>query len=309
VPSTQAVLSDHEIEALVGDFVLAARLAQQAGYAFVDIKHCHGYLGHEFLSAVDRPGTLYGGSLENAHAIPPRDRGGHSFAGAGPAGWCAGQRRGLDPLSCRQADASANRSRWNEAVPYRHAFGGDGSGLGVDLAEPVPASRHAGGSRHSSGLRLGRQSLLQSASSSGRRFFFPPSDGYLPPRRPLARSVLPTGRDGAAQGASTGPGIVGSGYSYLQDWLPQVAQAVVHAGRADFVGLGRVALSYPELPADVLAGRPLRRKLVCRTFSDCTTAPRGGLVSGCYPLDSYYKSLPEAQELARLKSGDPDVSP
>src|ERR1019366_2128058 len=29
-----------------------------------EIKHCHGYLGHEFLSAVTRPG-LYGGSLEN----------------------------------------------------------------------------------------------------------------------------------------------------------------------------------------------------------------------------------------------------
>jgi 2,4-dienoyl-CoA reductase-like NADH-dependent reductase (Old Yellow Enzyme family) len=30
----------------------------------VDIKHCHGYLGHEFLSSFDRPGK-YGGSFEN----------------------------------------------------------------------------------------------------------------------------------------------------------------------------------------------------------------------------------------------------
>jgi len=64
LPQTQAVLSDAEIEALVADFVRAARLAQQAGFDFVDIKHCHGYLGHEFLSAVDRPGP-FGGSLEN----------------------------------------------------------------------------------------------------------------------------------------------------------------------------------------------------------------------------------------------------
>ena len=28
----------------------------------------------------------------------------------------------------------------------------------------------------------------------------------------------------------------------------------------DFVGLGRMVLSYPELPADVLAGAPLQRK-------------------------------------------------
>ena len=56
-----------------------------------------------------------------------------------------------------------------------------------------------------------------------------------------------------------------------------MAQAVVREGWADFVGLGRMVLAYPELPADVLAGRPLRRKKICRTFSDCTTAPRNGL--------------------------------
>jgi hypothetical protein len=43
------------------------------------------------------------------------------------------------------------------------------------------------------------------------------------------------------------------------------------------------------------------RKRICRTFSDCTTAPRNGLVSGCFPLDPYYKSLPEAAELKEIK--------
>ena len=95
--------------------------------------------------------------------------------------------------------------------------------------------------------------------------------------------------------------IVGSGYSYLQEWLPNVGQAVVRTGAADFVGLGRMALSYPELPADVLAGRPLRRKQICRTFSDCTTAPRNGLPSGCYPLDPFYKGSEEAVRLAAIK--------
>jgi NADPH2 dehydrogenase len=40
---------------------------------------------------------------------------------------------------------------------------------------------------------------------------------------------------------------------------------------------------------------------VCRTFSDCTTAPRNGLVSGCYPLDEFYKSRPERSALASAK--------
>ncbi len=96
---------------------------------------------------------------------------------------------------------------------------------------------------------------------------------------------------------------MGSGYTYLQDWLPHVAQRVVRGGGADFVGLGRMVLSYPELPADVLSGRPLARKRVCRTFSDCTTAPRNGIVSGCFPLDPYYKNRPEREQLAGAKSG------
>jgi hypothetical protein len=81
-----------------------------------------------------------------------------------------------------------------------------------------------------------------------------------------------------------------------------VAQATVRKGMADFAGLGRMALSYPDMVADVLTGRPLQRKRICRTFSDCTTAPRHGWVSGCYPLDECYRERPEAGQLRRLAS-------
>ena len=92
---------------------------------------------------------------------------------------------------------------------------------------------------------------------------------------------------------------VGSGYSYLQEWLPNVAQGVLRSNWVDSIGLGRMVLSYPELPRDVLAGNMMRRKKVCRTFSDCTTAPRNGMVSGCYPLDDFYKKRPEREKLKR----------
>ena len=60
-------------------------------------------------------------------------------------------------------------------------------------------------------------------------------------------------------------------------------------------------LSYPELPRDVLRGRKIEKPLLCRTFSDCTTAPRNGLVSGCYPSDPEYERRAEARVLARLE--------
>jgi hypothetical protein len=96
--------------------------------------------------------------------------------------------------------------------------------------------------------------------------------------------------------------LVGSAYSYLQEWLPHVGQHNVREGFCDFVGLGRIALSYPDLPADLLSGAPLKRARFCRTFSDCTTGPRLGLVSGCYPLDRFYAGRPEAIQIRDLRT-------
>ena len=61
-------------------------------------------------------------------------------------------------------------------------------------------------------------------------------------------------------------------------------------------------LSYPEMPLDVISGRQLQKKLICRTFSDCTTAPRKGLPSGCYPLDEYFKQSETGVQLKRIKA-------
>ena len=64
VTSDSQVLTDTELDDLIGDFVRAARVAWNAGADFVDIKHCHGYLLHELLGAHTRGGR-YGGSFEN----------------------------------------------------------------------------------------------------------------------------------------------------------------------------------------------------------------------------------------------------
>ena len=52
----------------------------------------------------------------------------------------------------------------------------------------------------------------------------------------------------------------------------------------------------------MLAGAPLRRNAFCRTFSDCTTGPRMGLVSGCFPLDPFYAARPEAVKIRDVRT-------
>ncbi len=298
LPPSYPLLTDDEIKSLVEDFIRAAKLAQAAGFAFVDIKHCHGYLGHEFLSAVDRAGG-YGGSFEN------RTR----FLREVAAGIRAETSRLELAVRFSAFDFAPFRPNANgvgepetiAAGAYRHAFGADESGLHIDLREPrafldvlvdlkIQLVCVTGGSPYYT-PHIQRPAL------------FPPSDGYQPPEDPLvgvARQIEVTSQ---LKQHCLQLLFVGSGYSYLQEWLPRVAQNVIRTGRADFVGLGRMVLAYPELPADVLNGKPLQRKHICRTFSDCTTAPRNGLPSGCYPLDDYYKTKPEAATLVRLKQG------
>jgi 2,4-dienoyl-CoA reductase-like NADH-dependent reductase (Old Yellow Enzyme family) len=296
----QPVLSDDDIAHLVDDFVRAARQAQRAGFAFVDLKHCHGYLGHEFLSAVDRPGR-YGGTFENRTRFLREIVAGIRALAPGliigvrvsAVDWIP-FRPGLDGLG-EPEPFGGNLTNGH----YPYAFGGDGSGLGIDLTEPVAFLRLL----ESLGIRLVCISVGSPYYNphKQRPALFPPSDGYLPPEDPVIEVSQQIAITAQLKRQFPALAIVGSGYSYLQEWLPHVAQAVVRTGQADFVGLGRIVLSYPEMPADLLAGRPMQRKRICRTFSECTTAPRNGLVSGCYPLDPFYKALPEAELLAQIK--------
>jgi 2,4-dienoyl-CoA reductase-like NADH-dependent reductase (Old Yellow Enzyme family) len=131
---------------------------------------------------------------------------------------------------------------------------------------------------------------------------YPPSDGYQPAHDPLidvARQIDVVRQIRAR--ASKNLVIIGSAYSYLQEFLPHVAQAVVREGWTDMVGLGRVSLSYPAILSDAARIGSLEKKLICRTFSDCTTAPRNGLISGCYPLDKYYSAKSEFAALKEIK--------
>jgi 2,4-dienoyl-CoA reductase-like NADH-dependent reductase (Old Yellow Enzyme family) len=296
ITSDNAIFSDAEIDDLIGDFTRAAVRAEAAGFQFVDLKHCHGYLGHEFLSAVTRPGR-YGGSFEN------RTRFLRELV-AGIRRDAPGLKLGvrLSAFDLLPFKMGADKRGVPESIEgrYPHAFGGDADDpLQINLAETFQFLD-----------LLGQLNIKLVCTTAGSPYYnphiqrpamFPPSDGYQPPEDPLAgvaRQIRVTAELKARYPQLC---LVGSGYTYLQEWLPHVGQHQVRTGQVDFVGIGRLVLSYHDLPFDVIRGNPLQTKRICRTFSDCTTGPRNGLVSGCYPLDPFYKTHPQAEELKTFK--------
>jgi 2,4-dienoyl-CoA reductase-like NADH-dependent reductase (Old Yellow Enzyme family) len=300
------VLTDGEVESIIEEFHLAAGIADKLGFNFVDIKHCHGYLGHEFLSAHTRPGK-YGGSFENrTRFLREVVQGIRSGA---PQLRIGVRVSAFDTVPFYPDPAQSHGGRLGPGIPephahllpYRWGFGVDaGDPTQPDLNEPIQLLAL---------LEKLQVRLVNLTAGSPyynphvqRPALYPPSDGYASPEDPLvgvARQML-----AALTLKQKFPNLVlvGSGYSYLQDFLPHVAQAALREGWIDCVGLGRMVLAYPEILLDAGEGRALQHKRVCRTFSDCTTAPRNGLPSGCYPLDAHYKNSPMAAQLAQIKA-------
>jgi 2,4-dienoyl-CoA reductase-like NADH-dependent reductase (Old Yellow Enzyme family) len=304
-PNGVRIVTDEELAQLEDDFAAAARLARDAGFAFVDVKACHGYLGHELLGARGRSGP-YGGSLENRSRF---------------------MRRVIERIRAQVPGLQVVvRLSVFDMVPYRKRRDGIGE------PEPLESERSTLDAQLSTGFgvvesderldaaldepravlrmleRLGVRWICVTAGSPyynphiQRPAAFPPLDGYEPPEDPLRGVARQIRAAALLKRGFPNLVFVGSAYSYLQEWLPHVAQHNVREGLCDLVGLGRIVLSYPGLPADVLAGAPLRRNAFCRTFSDCTTGPRLGLVSGCFPLDPFYVARPEAIRIRDVRT-------
>jgi len=299
------LLSDPDIDSIIEKFCNAAATAQKLGFDFVDVKHCHGYLGHELLGAQTRDGC-YGGSFENRTRFLRNVVAG--IRATAPGLGIGVRVSAFDMIPYRHDPARSTKAKlgpgipesYQEMLPYRFGFGVKASNpVDIDLAESLEFL-----------ALLERLGIYLVNITGGSPYYnphiqrpalYPPSDGYGPPEDPLigvARQMEVTRR---LKQKFPNLIFVGSAYSYLQEFLPNVAQAAVRMGWVDSVGLGRMVLTYPELLWDAIEGRPLDRKRICRTFSDCTTAPRNGLPSGCYPLDSYYKESEEAARLLEVK--------
>jgi 2,4-dienoyl-CoA reductase-like NADH-dependent reductase (Old Yellow Enzyme family) len=258
-PADQPLLTDGELYELIDDYVTSAGIIAECGFDFVDLKACHGYLGHELLGAYERPGE-FGGSFENRtrflRTIVEKVR------ANSPDLKLALRLSAFDTVIHGAGEDGVGRPLTSE--PARFWFGTDETGHKIDLSEPIrllTTMRDMGvdlicitGSSSLNSWHLQRPALKTKPGE------------YQTPENPLVGVARHIGVTSRLRESVPGITTVGSGYSYLQRWLPNVAQAAVRSGMTDLVGIARMHLAYPRFISDVLDGRPLETEAMEKAF-------------------------------------------
>ncbi len=259
------VISDEELDALQDAYVETARLAAEAGFDAVDVKSCHRYLVSELLASFTRENSRYGGGYDNRTrflretAAKIRDALGESIE-----------------VTCRL--------NVYDGIARPYGWGADARDAGrCDLTEPIRLV----GELKAAGF--GGVNI-----TVGNPYWNPhvnrPADWMIadwpdPPEEPLVgvARILHVVRD--VQQAHPDLPVVGSGYTWLRQYVPQFAAGAISAGWASLVGLGRGALAYPDFARDILRKGAMDPHKVCVLCSSCTQIMRDGGRSGCVVRD------------------------
>ena len=303
VAADTPLISDDELKGLVDHYVVAAKLAVAVGFDFIDVKQCHRYLLNELLGACNRPGP-FGGSFENRTRLA-RDIF-RAIRAEVPAHIILATRLNVyDGIPFRKRMACRSRG----LLPLTNGWGmAEQDPFAVDLTEPLRWIAEMRGL----GVTLINATMGNPYAQPhiGRPFEYPPPDGYESPEHPLIGVDRHFRATASIQRAHPDLALVGTGYSYLQEFLPLAAAANIRDGHVSLVGIGRAALAQPDLVRQLRDTGKLDRKRICRTFSYCTALmrakdhPLGQFPTGCPPFDKdgYGEVWKEVQQLQVKKS-------
>lgn len=287
VDESYPLLTDDDLKRIEDKYVAAAKLAEAIGVDFVDIKQCHRYLLSELLAAKNRAGE-YGGSLENRTRLVRNVV--QRIREECPNLVIATRMNGYDGIPYQGAGDDFIGEPCPHELPLQTAFGTNPHDhLQEDLTEPLAVARllkEWGVSmiNISNGNPYANPHIVRPAE-------FPPTDGYHAPEHPLIGVARHFRIASQIQAAVPDIPVVGSGYSWLQDFAMHAAAANVEQGKISIVGMGRATLSQPEFARQLQEEGKLKRKTVCRTFSYCTNLmrtkdhPLGQYPTGCPPFD------------------------
>ena len=260
------IVTDEYLKALEEKYGRAARLAQEAGFDGVDIKACHRYLLSELLSARNRGGK-YGGSFENRIRLL------------------------LNIIEAVKAEVGSDMivaSRFNafDVHPYPYGFGSAEDGSDVwDDREPVALTQRM--------VAAGVGLLSASAGNPyyrrpnvTRPFDLPTEGGELPPEHPMQSVARLFAVTKTIQQAAGSVPVVGTGYSWLRQFIPYAAAANLQDHACKMVGLGRSSIAYPDAPADLFRDGCFHAEKCCVACSKCTQIMRDHGETGCVIRDS-----------------------
>lgn len=259
------VITDEYLDNLQEKYVEAAVLAREAGFDGIDIKACHRYLVSELLASYTREGK-YGGSLENRARFL------------------------LNVIKKIRAAAGndfiiATRINVFDAHPYPYGFGVNRDDfLKPDMTEPLALVKMI--------VAVGADLLSNSSGNPyfrypyfTRPFDTPAIGGDLPNEHPLESVARIFALSREIQAAAGDIPVVGSGYSWLRQFLANAGAANLADGYAKLVGLGREAFAYPDAPYDILTRGFMEPKKTCITCSKCTQIMRWHGRTGCVIKD------------------------
>lgn len=307
VDDSYPLLPDDELKHIEDLYLDAVRLAYKIGVDFIDIKQCHRYLLSELLASKNREGD-YGGSLENRTRLVRnvilriRDE----F----PELVIATRMNAYDGIPYHGQGDDFIGAPCPHELPLQTAFGTNADDhLHEDLTEPLQLAEWlvewgVGLINVSAGNPYSNPHVVRPAE-------FPPIDGYHAPEHPLIGVARQFRIAGKIQAAVPDVPVIGSSYSWLQEYAMHAAAANVAAGHVAVVGMGRATLSQPDFAKLLQEQGHMDRKRVCRTFSYCTNLmrtkdhPLGQYATGCPPFDkeAYGPLWKEAEPKLKKQGG------
>ncbi|MCX6254150.1 MAG: hypothetical protein NTV31_06680 [Bacteroidia bacterium] len=255
------VLTDDDLKRIQDQYVTAAKLAANSGFDAIDIKACHGYLIIELLAARSRRKSIYGGE-------DPANR----------------FRFMLETIGRIKAEIPGKiiTTRLNISDLYQGGFGVDKDNR-PDFSESILLVEEL----RARGIKLINISM-------GSPYVNPhvtrPYDNPLPGQQIPAEHPL-EGVYKMIEGTSLFQKrfpelfFIGSAYSYLRQFAPNVGAAVLKNGDASFIGLGRSSFAYPSLPLDLIKHGKAHPSKTCITCSGCTRLISNQRPGGCVIRD------------------------
>ena len=255
----ERILSDEQLKRYSEAYAPAARLAMEAGFDGVDVKCCHRYLACELLSAYTRPGA-YGGSYEN------RTR----FLTEALSAASSEIGKGFLTVRLNAYDGFA--------YPYGWGVKQDGS-LEVDLTEPIKLIGEI-----SKRFNIPLINITMGNPYKNPHVNRPYDHGnYVPDEHPLEGLGRMMKGVSEIQRAHPGLPVIGSAFSYLRGFAPNLAAGMVGGGHCAMAGFGRLAFANPEFVNQLKQGK--RVSPACVSCGGCAALLRAGRPAGCIVSD------------------------